>query len=295
MGAGFFFAFLIAYCLSSVVRVANQTGDLRASYVFLPILIPFVVDAGAMIVGKYLGKRKLTPHLSPKKTVEGAIGGLVVGVVIAIVYGIVFHFITKVEVNYYFLAVYGLLGGVITQVGDLFFSYLKRNRKIKDFGHIFLEHGGVLDRFDSVIFAAPVIELLILWAARLSVREGRTMRSPFHPGLHRLHRPADPGGGRNLRPPGGGPHRQPEHRPAGGPGPENFIPILVAAADPIAAAALACRLADTDIQVLAGEEGILAAASLPQADTAVTALVGIAGLAPTPGGHPGPQAHCPGQ
>ncbi len=163
VGAGFFFAFLIAYCLSSVVRVANQTGDLRASYVFLPILIPFVVDAGAMIVGKYLGKRKLTPHLSPKKTVEGAIGGLVVGVVIAIVYGIVFHFITKVEVNYYFLAVYGLLGGVITQVGDLFFSYLKRNRKIKDFGHIFLEHGGVLDRFDSVIFAAPVIELLSLW------------------------------------------------------------------------------------------------------------------------------------
>ena len=86
-----------------------------------------------------------------------------VGDGIAIVYGIVFHFITKVEVNYYFLAVYGILGGVITEVGDLAFSYVKRNRKIKDFGHIFPGHGGVLDRFDSVIFCAPLIELLIGW------------------------------------------------------------------------------------------------------------------------------------
>ena len=163
VGAGFFFAFLISYCLSSVVRVANETGELRTSYIFLPILIPFVVDAGAMIVGKFLGKRKLTPHLSPKKTVEGAIGGLVVGVVIAIVYGIFFHFVTKVEVNYYFLAVYGLLGGVITQVGDLFFSYLKRTRKLKDFGHIFLDHGGVLDRFDAMLLSAPFVFVYMLF------------------------------------------------------------------------------------------------------------------------------------
>ena len=139
VGAGFFFAFVISYCLS------------------------FVVDAGAMISGMFLGKHQMVPHLSPKKTWEGSIGGLITGVVIAIVYGIVFHFITKVEVNYYFLAVYGILGGVITEVGDLAFSYVKRNRKIKDFGHIFPGHGGVLDRFDSVIFCAPLIELLIGW------------------------------------------------------------------------------------------------------------------------------------
>ncbi|MFR0912810.1 MAG: phosphatidate cytidylyltransferase, partial [Evtepia gabavorous] len=85
--------------LSSVVRVGAL--ELRTSYIFLPILIPFVVDAGAMLVGMFLGKHPLTPHLSPKKTVEGSVGGLVVGVVIAILYGVVFHFITKVEVNYY--------------------------------------------------------------------------------------------------------------------------------------------------------------------------------------------------
>lgn len=159
--AGFFFAFVISYCLSSVVRVGAL--ELRTSYIFLPILLPFVVDAGAMISGMFLGKHQMVPHLSPKKTWEGSIGGLITGVVIAIVYGIVFHFITKVEVNYYFLAVYGILGGVITEVGDLAFSYVKRNRKIKDFGHIFPGHGGVLDRFDSVIFCAPLIELLIGW------------------------------------------------------------------------------------------------------------------------------------
>ena len=170
VGAGFFFAFVISYCLSSVVRVGAL--ELRTSYIFLPILIPFVVDAGAMLVGMFLGKHPLTPHLSPKKTVEGSVGGLVVGVVIAILYGVVFHFITKVEVNYYFLAVYGILGGVITQVGDLAFSYVKRNRKIKDFGHVFPGHGGVLDRFDSVIFCAPLMELLILWLPAFSKGAG---------------------------------------------------------------------------------------------------------------------------
>ena len=78
VGAGFFFAFVISYCLSSVVRVGAL--ELRTSYIFLPILIPFVVDAGAMLVGMFLGKHPLTPHLSPKKTVEGSVGGLVVGV-----------------------------------------------------------------------------------------------------------------------------------------------------------------------------------------------------------------------
>ena len=170
VGAGFFFAFIISYCLSSVVRVGNL--ELRDSYVFLPILLPFVVDAGAMFVGRFLGKHPFAPVLSPKKTVEGSVGGLIVGVGITLLYGLVFHFITDVEVNYYFLAVYGILGGVITEVGDLAFSYVKRNRKIKDFGHILPGHGGVLDRFDSVIFCAPLIELLIQWLPAFSKGAG---------------------------------------------------------------------------------------------------------------------------
>lgn len=161
VGGGFFFALMISYCLSSVVSV--RMLDLGTSYVLLPIALPFFADAAAMITGMFLGRHPLTPKLSPKKTVEGAIGGLVGAVVICLLYGLVFHKITGVTANYYFLAVYGIIGGVVTEVGDLAFSYIKRTRKIKDYGTLLRGHGGVLDRFDSVIFCAPVIELLIHW------------------------------------------------------------------------------------------------------------------------------------
>ena len=161
VGSGFFFALIISYCLSSVVSLG--TLELRTSYVLLPIALPFVADAVAMIAGMFLGKHKLTPKLSPKKTVEGAIGGLVGAVLTCVIYGLVFHKITGVAANYYFLAVYGIIGGVVTEVGDLAFSYIKRIRKIKDFGHVLPGHGGVLDRFDSVIFCAPAVELMVHW------------------------------------------------------------------------------------------------------------------------------------
>jgi len=168
VGSALFFALVISYCLSSIVRIGMM--DLRTSYILLPIALPFAVDAAAMLTGMFMKKRKgedgirkLAPVLSPKKTVEGSIGGLVGGLVIALLYGLVFHFITEVTVNYYFLAVYGILGAVVSEFGDLSFSYIKRTRKIKDFGTLLPGHGGVLDRFDSVIFCAPLVEILIDW------------------------------------------------------------------------------------------------------------------------------------
>lgn len=168
VGSALFFALVISYCLSSIVRIGMM--DLRTSYILLPIALPFIVDAAAMLTGMFMKKRKgedgirkLAPVLSPKKTVEGSIGGLVGGLVGALLYGLIFHFITDVTVNYYFLAVYGILGAVIAEFGDLSFSYIKRTRKIKDFGTLLPGHGGVLDRFDSVIFCAPLVEILIDW------------------------------------------------------------------------------------------------------------------------------------
>ncbi len=168
VGSALFFALVISYCLSSIVRIGMM--DLRTSYILLPLALPFMVDAAAMLTGMFMRKRKgdegirkLAPVLSPKKTVEGSIGGLVAGMVGALLYGLVFHLITEVTVNYYFLAVYGILGAVISQFGDLSFSYIKRTRKIKDFGTLLPGHGGVLDRFDSVIFCAPLVEILIDW------------------------------------------------------------------------------------------------------------------------------------
>ena len=168
VGSALFFALIISYCLSSIVRIGMM--DLRTSYILLPLALAFATDAFAMLTGMFVRKRKgdegsrqLAPVLSPKKTVEGSIGGLVGGVVVAILYGVVFHFFTDVTVNYYFLAVYGILGAVISEFGDLSFSYIKRTRKIKDFGTLLPGHGGVLDRFDSVIFCAPLVEILIDW------------------------------------------------------------------------------------------------------------------------------------
>lgn len=168
VGSALFFALIISYCLSSIVRIGMM--DLRTSYILLPLALAFATDAFAMLTGMFVRKRKgdegirqLAPVLSPKKTVEGSIGGLVGGVVVAILYGVVFHFITDVTVNYYFLGVYGILGAVISEFGDLSFSYIKRTRKIKDFGTLLPGHGGVLDRFDSVIFCAPLVEILIDW------------------------------------------------------------------------------------------------------------------------------------
>lgn len=163
VGGAFFFAVFISGGLSAIASIGTMTETLRTSYILLPIALPFVCDAAAMLTGMFLGKHKFTPNLSPKKTVEGAVGGLVGAVVLCVVYGLIMHAITEVNVNYYFLIVYGVLGGAISQMGDLAFSYVKRTRKIKDFGAILPGHGGVLDRFDSVIFCAPLVELLIEW------------------------------------------------------------------------------------------------------------------------------------
>ena len=86
-----------------------------------------------------------------------------------LIYGAVMQFGFQLKVNYLFLAIYGLLGSLVSQLGDLSFSYIKRQYGLKDFGNIFPGHGGVLDRFDSVIFCAPLIEILIYWMPALSV------------------------------------------------------------------------------------------------------------------------------
>jgi phosphatidate cytidylyltransferase len=104
----------------------------------------------------------MAPVLSPNKTIEGAIGGLAAGVVSVLLYGLVMELAFGLDFQYGYGVIYGLLGSVVSIIGDLSFSMVKRETGIKDYGTIFRAHGGVLDRFDSVIFAAPVIELLIL-------------------------------------------------------------------------------------------------------------------------------------
>ena len=131
-------------------------------YMFLPFVCAFTSDAFALFAGMRFGKHKLAPHLSPKKTIEGSVGGFLGAALCCVLYGL---FISKVLGHapvYWVLALYGLLGSLVSQLGDLSFSYIKRQYGIKDYGHLFREHGGVLDRFDSVTFCAPLTYLLLM-------------------------------------------------------------------------------------------------------------------------------------
>ncbi len=158
-GAAVFYALLVPYFLSAILRIGLL--PLRNAYVLLPLIIPFLTDILAMFSGMFFGKHKLAPSISPKKTVEGSVGGLLGALVGVLIYGYLVECLFALEVNYLFLAIYALLGSLFAQMGDLSFSYIKRQEGIKDFGSIFPGHGGVLDRFDSVIFCAPLVELLI--------------------------------------------------------------------------------------------------------------------------------------
>lgn len=151
---------VIPVCLSSIARILLM--EQGRYLVLVPILIPFLADAGAYFAGRFLGKHKLAPVLSPHKTVEGAVGGVLTGIVSMVIYGLVMELCFHLDYSYAFGAVYGLLGSLVSIVGDLSFSMIKRETGIKDYGTLFRAHGGVLDRFDSVIFAAPVVELLLL-------------------------------------------------------------------------------------------------------------------------------------
>jgi len=161
MGGSFFFAMLIPYFLSTFVRIDQM--PLADYLILLPLVAAFTSDAFALFAGMAFGKHKLAPELSPKKTVEGAVGGFAGAVVCTVVYGAVLQFGFQVPVNYLYLAVYGALGSAASQLGDLAASAIKRNHNVKDYGHLIPGHGGILDRFDSMIFTAPAIYFAVLF------------------------------------------------------------------------------------------------------------------------------------
>ena len=148
--------------LSTLARIGliEKVGRVR---MMLPFVIAFSSDTGAYFAGTFLGKRKLVPHISPKKTVEGAIGGIAAGGVSALVFGLILRG-AGFGVNLISLTGFGLIGSVVAQLGDLTFSAFKRQYDIKDYGSILPGHGGILDRFDSIYYLAPLTEVWIAMA-----------------------------------------------------------------------------------------------------------------------------------
>lgn len=140
----------IPLCLSTLVLLRAQPDGV--AWVFFVLFVVFLGDVGAFYAGTYMGRHKLSPSISPGKTLEGAVGGLAANIVV----GLVFRALFLPELSVLVTIVLVVAMGAAGQAGDLFESELKRAAKIKDSGSLLPGHGGLLDRIDALLFAAPV-------------------------------------------------------------------------------------------------------------------------------------------
>ena len=144
----------ITYCLNHIILIKNTPNS---KYIWLIFIIAWVSDTAAYFSGYFFGKTKLIPQISPKKTVEGSIGGIVGSTMACILFGFLFK---ESLIN---MVIIGVIGSVISQIGDLFASAIKRFLGIKDYGKLIPGHGGILDRFDSIFFTAPFVYYYVVF------------------------------------------------------------------------------------------------------------------------------------
>lgn len=149
--------FLISYAFSCLVRVINHDDGLY--YLLLLLNFSSVCDMGAYFVGSACGKHKLSPEISPKKTVEGSVGGVAASLVVSVILALCFGRTDALA----WLLVLTVPFCVIGMLGDLFASAVKRSVGLKDYSQLIPGHGGILDRFDSILLIAPVLYLCVQW------------------------------------------------------------------------------------------------------------------------------------
>lgn len=157
--AVFFGFFYVAVMLSYVYQIRTLNNGVYLA--FLVFFCSWGCDTCAYCVGKLCGKHKMSPKLSPKKSIEGAVGGVAGSALLTAIYCFIFRGqmgISNAEIG--ILALIAAIAGLISMVGDLTASAIKRNYDIKDYGHLIPGHGGILDRFDSMIITAPIIYFL---------------------------------------------------------------------------------------------------------------------------------------
>lgn len=156
--APFFGLVYVALMLSFLyqTRMVPIEGKNTPIVYFLIFICSWGCDTCAYAVGMLIGKHKMAPILSPKKSIEGGIGGIVGAALLGAIYGMIF------DLDIRGCVILCAAGGAVSQIGDLAASAIKRNHNIKDYGHLIPGHGGILDRFDSVIFTAPIIYALTL-------------------------------------------------------------------------------------------------------------------------------------
>ena len=137
----------------SALFCRKKSANSKSSFVFLAFVVTWACDTGAYIVGSGLGKRPLLPRVSAKKTVEGAVGGMVFAIAGAVVARYTFAGYLDLSQS----VILGVAAGVLGQIGDLFESLIKRDADVKDTSGLIPGHGGVLDRFDGLLFTGPLL------------------------------------------------------------------------------------------------------------------------------------------
>ena len=158
----FFLNIIISVSLGTIVEIRNFGNKFGVFFPLLTLGMAWSCDIGAYIFGKFFGKNKLCPYVSPKKTIEGAIGGLSLSVFYSLTFSYTWQFFFKIQkIDYTNIFIMAIFGAPIAILGDLCFSLIKRMLSVKDFGDIIPGHGGVLDRFDSVIFVSPFVFIFL--------------------------------------------------------------------------------------------------------------------------------------
>lgn len=151
----------LGYAFGSLLNLVSSDGESGIFYLVACLIFAWVTDIGAYFTGVFFGKHKLCPELSPKKTIEGAIGGVVSCIVLMFLYCLLFNSISvEYDANILTILLITAPMSVVGMLGDLIFSYIKRYCGIKDYGNLLPGHGGILDRFDSILVIAPVFYIL---------------------------------------------------------------------------------------------------------------------------------------
>ena len=151
---------VVSFTALSLIRYFDR-GLVGMFCLGLVFIVAWICDVFAYLVGSLFGKHKLIPEISPKKTVEGAIGGVVFAAFSYMLYGFIVDMVVDtIVVDYLFLGIFGGVLSVVSQLGDLVASLIKREYGVKDYGKLFPGHGGVMDRFDSVLAVSTVLLIL---------------------------------------------------------------------------------------------------------------------------------------
>jgi phosphatidate cytidylyltransferase len=154
-------ALYVGWMLSYWLNLRGLTDG--RNWVYLAMLTTFANDTGAYFIGRAKGKHKMAPTVSPAKTWEGAIGGLISAIPAAIMIALVLNVISPFTFAYWQIIVLGFIVSLFAQLGDLVESLLKRNMGVKEAGSLLPGHGGILDRFDSLIFVGAVVYYYVIW------------------------------------------------------------------------------------------------------------------------------------